>query len=186
MASWIAATINPPPLSGSSLMPFRKGRRYVNVAKAPAKVSRASQQPRAAARPIRRASSTPESTSTRTPVRRSTSSMNSAAFEAARTDAVSVASTRSAPRASAMERKRLTHSDARSIAAGERYPSRSVSWPSRTVSLSRARTANESADAASTTTSLMEFEPISTAASFISQPSGACSWRLYEMRVTRV
>ena len=52
-----------------------------------------------------RASSMPDKISTRTPARRSTSSMNSAALDASRTEAVAVASTRSAPRASAMERR---------------------------------------------------------------------------------
>ena len=67
-----------------------------------------------------------------------------------------------------LERKRLMQSEARSTAAGERKPSRSVSWPRRTTSLSRASTASESGDAASTTTSLTELEPMSMAAIFIS------------------
>jgi hypothetical protein len=70
--------------------------------------------------PMSRASSMPDKISTRTPARRSTSSMNSAALDASRTEAVAVASTRSAPRASAMERKRFIVSHARSMAAGAR------------------------------------------------------------------
>src|SRR5436853_3328107 len=76
----------------------------------------------------------------------------------------------SAPRASAIERKRLMLSAARLMAAWSRCPSRSVSWPSRTTSFSRTSTAKESLEAASTTTSLIELEPMSIAASFNGDP----------------
>ena len=72
----------------------------------------------------------------------------------------------SAPQVSAMERKRLMDSIARSIAAAERRSFCSVSCPSLTTSFSRVMTAKESLAAASTTASLIEFEPISIAASF--------------------
>src|SRR6266513_2383705 len=58
---------------------------------------------------------------------------------------------------------------ARSIAGLESCSSRSVSWPRRTVSFSRAKTANESLAAASTTTSLIELEPTSMAAIFMTR-----------------
>ncbi len=123
-----------------------------------------------AASPIRRASSMPDKTSTRTPVWRSTSEMNSAELLASRTEAVATAMIVSAPRASAMERNRLMQIVARSIAEGARCPLRSVSWPSLTASFSRARTANESLAAASTTASLIELDPMSIAASFKYRP----------------
>jgi hypothetical protein len=63
-----------------------------------------------------------------------------------------------------------------SIAAGESLPRRRVSWPSRTTSFSRARNANESLAAASTTASFIEFEPMSIAASF--NPGGTFSVNL--------
>jgi len=92
--------------------------------------------------------------------------MNSEALSASRTEAVAMVTRWFAPRASAMERKRPMQAAARSMASGARRPSRSVSWPRRTTSFSRAMTAKESEDAASTTASLMEFEPMSMAASF--------------------
>src|SRR5262249_49124142 len=55
---------------------------------------------------------------------------------------------------------------ARSMALRDRRPLRSVSWPRRITSFSRVRTAKESLSAASATASLIEFEPISIAASF--------------------
>src|ERR1043166_4135954 len=93
--------------------------------------------------------------------------MKCGALLASRTEAVATVTIRSAPRASAIERKRLIQSTARSMAAGESFPWRKVSWPRRTMSFSRASTANESLAAASTTTSLIEFEPISMAAIFM-------------------
>src|SRR5689334_2515786 len=59
------------------------------------------------------------------------------------------------------------HSTARKLASGESRAHISVSWPSRTESFSRASTAKESLAAASTTTSLIEFEPTSMAAIFM-------------------
>ena len=120
-----------------------------------------------AASPISRPSSIGESTSTETPHLRCISLMNCSALLASRTEAVATAMIFSAPRASAMERKRLTHSTARSIAPADNRPCCSVSWPSRTMSFSRASTAKESLAAASTTMSLIEFEPISMAAIFM-------------------
>ena len=73
-----------------------------------------------AAMPIKRASSMPDRTSSRTPVRRSISSINSAALLASRTEAVAIAMMRVAPRASDIERKRLMQSAARSMASMER------------------------------------------------------------------
>ena len=130
-------------------------------------------QPWAAASPIKRASSIAERTSRETPALRWTSLMNWPAFRASRTEAVATAMMRSAPRASAMERRRLMDSVARSIAGAESCPSRSVSWPSLTTSFSRAKTAKESLAAASTTTSLIEFDPTSMQAIFI-----RTSWRV--------
>src|SRR6266496_2545189 len=95
--------------------------------------------------------------------------MNCAELRASRTDAVATAKILSAPRASAIERNRLMQSVARSIAAVDSCSIRSVSWPRRTVSFSRASTANESLAAASTTTSLIEFDPTSIAAIFMAK-----------------
>src|SRR5437867_5892811 len=97
--------------------------------------------------------------------------MNCAELRASRTDAVATAKILSAPRASAIERKRLMQSAARSIAEAESCSCRSVSCPSRTTSFSRDSTAKESLAAASTTTSLIEFEPTSMAAIFMTQVS---------------
>jgi hypothetical protein len=127
-------------------------------------------QPCEAATPIRRASSIPESISTLIPVFSSMALMKLAELFASRTAAVAVATILCAPRASAIDRKRAMHSVARRIAARLRWPFKSVSWPSRTTSLSRESTANESLAAASTTTSLIEFEPMSMAANFKGGP----------------
>ncbi len=138
-------------------------------------------QPCDAARPIRRASSMPESISTLIPVFSSTALMKLAELFASRTAAVAVATIVCAPRASAIDRNRRIHSVARMMAPRSRWPFKSVSWPSLTTSRSRTRTANESLAAASTTTSLIEFEPMSIAANF---KKGPLCWGL--LRFPRV
>ena len=88
---------------------------------------------------IRRASSSPEITSTSIPQRDRTAATKSAAFSASRTAHVATARIVSAPAARRDLGEPLDGRRARLIASGDRRPVAKVSWPRRTRSFSRER-----------------------------------------------
>ena len=115
------------------------------------------------ARLIRRASSSPEMTSTRTPVRFWTASTNSSELDASRTAQVATARTTSAPEPPASLTKCSTVEAPASMASGESFPVRRVSLPRRTIAFSRRSTSSVPSSSRLATSSLMLLVPMSIA-----------------------
>ena len=114
---------------------------------------------------MRRASSSPEITSTRTPVRLRTASTNSLELAASRTAQVATARAISAPAPAASLTKCSTVETPASMASGESFPVRSVSLPRRTIAFSRRSTSSVPSSSMLATSSLMLFVPMSIAPS---------------------